>query len=924
MRVPWEKLEEAFKQCHALAGEERRAYLNELAKRDTELFVELRKLLDADDLAAADSFFEPGALKAASLLKDHFVGKQIGTFAITELIGEGGMGAVYRAEQTRPFHRLAAIKVIWAANTNEHLLRRFDVEVQTLARLNHPNIASVYFSGVTDNGLPYFCMELVDGLSLDVYCRENSLGVADRLKIFAEICRAVHFAHQRGVIHRDIKPANILIAEVDGRPQVKMIDFGIAKAVQDDKQIEHSFQVTATLLTIPGMAVGTLGYMSPEQTLVSDQDVDLRTDVYALGVVLYELLVGDLPISRRTISEKSWDQIFKAIRDKTPTIPSQAVLNVEENPHGQEGLGKPALSKKYRGDIDWMVMKALAKEPDRRYESALAFAEDCERHLANEPVLARPPSLGYQISRFVKRNKGLSAGLVVVLTALLVGLVGLGAGYYQAKQAEMRMQEEVKTANTTIDVLEEFIVSVSPSKGGSQVKMIDQLDEFLPKIEYLDLSDSLRARIFFLVGRAYYATGDITSSEECFRRARDIFLVNHGLSSNEVFETDYFLTQITSDRDGWLAGHKMAVALLGRTEVNIKIWRKVFSLNTNVFQYYSFSHDFSNALLYLKKAEEVYLAFGDGDRKAAYSLYFSWGEYFQFKCQETLALENFKKSVGFLSDNRQDSLLMMHVFIQISHVLVELGEYDLSDEYLKRAEEICTKRYAPNDKRYYKIEIARLHNNVEKGDYELALNLLAELFDKMSIVNSGNNTADFDYLIEMAEEAARRSGNQEVFFPVIEEYMLGSYGAGTAPYSGITQNGTIGIALFSNKEYEAALSPLLLAYHVASESDHFRPNLSALYAYYIGKIFMIQGEFTKAANWSCVSLSHYEGLECTTYWPPKSDIEEQWIITLYRSDHLEGLNELNNAIRESIRNYGSKHKKTIKLLTIKSVISERR
>ncbi len=923
MRVPWEKLEEAFEQCHALTGEPRRAYLNDLAKQDTELFLELRKLLEADDLAAADSFFEPGALQAASLLKDHFVGKQIGTFTIKDMIGEGGMGAVYRAEQTRPFHRLAAIKVIWASHTNEHLLRRFDVEVQTLARLNHPNIASVYFSGVTDNGLPYFCMELIDGRPLDVYCRENSLGVADRLTLFAEICRAVHFAHQRGVIHRDIKPANILIAEVDGRPQVKMIDFGIAKAVQDDKQIEHSFQVTATLLTIPGMAVGTLGYMSPEQTLVSDQDVDLRTDVYALGVVLYELLVGDLPISRQTISEKSWDQIFKAIRDKTPAIPSQAVLSVEGEPHGEIGLGKAALSKKYRGDIDWMVMKALAKEPDRRYESALAFAEDCERHLTNEPVLACPPSLGYLISRFVKRNKGLSAGLAVVLVALLVGLIGLGAGYYQAKQAEKRMEKEIETANTTIDVLEEFIVSVTPSKEGADVKMMDRLNKFAPTIQELGLSDAIRGKLHFVIGKAYFAIGSYPDADYHFSSAEILLKKANG---HTIFES-------SKEAQAIIEG-------LGEIERKSSFTREgqeissdlVVNYYNSIFMFYRYTDlsiesarriELVRSEKFLKLSEDVHSRYHKQSGVLRARFFRAKAIFYQYQCDYRKAIGYFVASNRLLQSEGVVNKAFVDNCIDLSVVFNQEGNIENAEYYINKAQMLSLKAYGKKSDKTFRVFVFNIYNLIERGDYEEALDLGMGILNYASYMESIGDDKNLMYLLRLAEVASSRSGNQDAFLEFIESFNEAFLGSKMDYYGSLIRNGTYGSALYNAGKKDASLSLLLIAYGFANEIGHYRPQLSAEYALNLSFGFYELGDFREATDWGCVAISHLERIICDVDVSLLMDCKIQWVKSLVESDYPEGVEELDNVIREVRRDFGENHEKAVSLEAYKDAMDER-
>src|SRR5262249_29189469 len=344
-----------------------------------------------------------------------------------EQIGEGGMGTVWMAEQTEPIQRRVAIKVIKAGIDSKAVLARFEAERQALALMDHPNIAKVLDAGTTHAGRPYFVMELVKGTPITKYWDDNQLSVRERLELFGDVCRAVQHAHQKGIIHRDLKPSNILIAPFDGKPVVKVIDFGVAKATGQRL-------TDATLFTGFGAVVGTPEYMSPEQAETNNQDIDTRSDIYSLGVLLYELLTGSTPLTKQRVKEAALLEVLRVIREEEPPRPSTRLSSTEELPSisAQRHTEPAKLTKLVRGELDWVVMKALEKDRNRRYESASAFAADVQRYLHDEPVQACPPSVGYRLRKFARRNKGRVLAATLVLGALLAGIVGTTLGLLQA------------------------------------------------------------------------------------------------------------------------------------------------------------------------------------------------------------------------------------------------------------------------------------------------------------------------------------------------------------------------------------------------------------------------------------------------------------------------------------------------------------
>ena len=343
----------------------------------------------------------------------------IGPYKLLERIGEGGMGVVFMADQHAPVRRRVALKIIKPGMDSRTVLARFEVERQALALMDHPNIARALDAGVTDSGRPYFVMELVRGVPITDYCDKNNLAVHERLALFVDVCRAVQHAHQKGVIHRDIKPSNILITLLDGRPVPKVIDFGVAKAINQQLTEE-------TLFTRFAEMIGTPLYMSPEQAEMSSLDIDMRSDIYSLGVLLYELLTGTTPFDKNRLKKAAYDEIRRIIREEEPAKPSTRIstLGASRTVVAAHRHADPnRLSQLLRGDLDWIVMKALEKDRTRRYETASGLAMDVERHLADEPVLACPPSFRYRFAKFARRNRVAFTTSIVVLVAILAGTV---------------------------------------------------------------------------------------------------------------------------------------------------------------------------------------------------------------------------------------------------------------------------------------------------------------------------------------------------------------------------------------------------------------------------------------------------------------------------------------------------------------------
>jgi tetratricopeptide (TPR) repeat protein len=387
----------------------------------------------------------PGAAQAGVVLA--------GRYKLVEHIGEGGMGTVWMAQQTEPVKRPVAVKLIKRGMDSKQVLARFEAERQALALMDHPSIARVLDAGATATGRPYFVMELVKGAPLTRYCDEHRLTPRQRLELFVSVCQAVQHAHQKGIIHRDLKPSNILVAQYDGRPVPKVIDFGIAKAA--GQQLTDK-----TLMTGFGAVVGTLEYMSPEQAELNQLDIDTRSDIYSLGVLLYELLTGSTPLEKKRLKEAALLEVLRVIREEEPPRPSTRLSTTDELPSvaANRGLEPRKLSGLVRGELDWIVMKALEKDRNRRYETANGFAQDVQRYLADEPVLACPPSMAYRLRKLARRNRtGLTAAALVGLALVLGTAVSIWQAVWatQARDAEIAARIAEREARDELDTARE-------------------------------------------------------------------------------------------------------------------------------------------------------------------------------------------------------------------------------------------------------------------------------------------------------------------------------------------------------------------------------------------------------------------------------------------------------------------------------------
>jgi serine/threonine protein kinase len=453
------------------SAEERAEFLSSACGADLERRGRIERLLAAHPRVG--SFLEEpavspptGPFASQRPEQSELQGTQIGPYKLLQRIGEGGMGAVYLAEQAEPVHRHVALKIIKPDIDSELIIARFEQERQALAMMDHPHIAKVLDGGRTASGRPYFAMELVKGVPITTYCDQRRLPPKKRLELFIPVCHAVQHAHQKGIIHRDLKPSNVLIALYDGQPVPKIIDFGVAKAL--GKKLTEQ-----TMFTEVGSIVGTLEYMAPEQAELNNLDIDTRADIYSLGVLLYELLTGSPPFTSKQLRRAALTEMLRMIKEVEPPKPSAQLSSSAELPNiaAKRELEPRHLTKMVSGELDWIVMKALEKDRNRRYETANGLAGDLQRYLADEPVQAGPPSAWYRTKKFVHRNKAAVLAGALIFLALTGGLIGTTWGLHravrerdekeQARKAEFEQRQRAEQNEKRADLQAAIAVAIN-------------------------------------------------------------------------------------------------------------------------------------------------------------------------------------------------------------------------------------------------------------------------------------------------------------------------------------------------------------------------------------------------------------------------------------------------------------------------------
>src|SRR6266481_5824064 len=526
-----------FTEALRLPPEERDRYLEKACKGDIEFRRRVEALLLAyeqggDFLGRSAAERPPKAAQVHAAAEKP--GDRIGHYKLLQQIGEGGCGVVYLAEQEAPVRRRVALKIIKPGMDTKSLIARFEAEQQALALMDHQSICHVFDAGAAESGRPYFVMELVKGVKITDHCDRDSLSIDARLELFIQVCEAVQHAHQKGIIHRDIKPSNILVTTGgDGKPAPKVIDFGIAKAITGQQLTDK------TIFTAYEMLIGTPAYMSPEQAALTITDVDIRTDIYSLGVLLYELLTGTTPFETHELLKAGFDEVRRVIRDEEPVRPSTRLTTMTaadlmrvSKHHGAEGTN---LIHEMRGDLDWIVMKALEKDRMRRYATANGLGMDIQRYLAGEPVLACPPSRLYRFRKLVSRHKLEFAAFGIVLATLVAGLAITTWSLANEKRAHREALTEATRSGQMARFLNDMLRRGDPFLPNGQVGAKEMLRDMIDKAAKrvgteLTNQPAVQAELRMTIGRVY---GNLGFYEKAETMIQDALSFYRGLPDSE-------------------------------------------------------------------------------------------------------------------------------------------------------------------------------------------------------------------------------------------------------------------------------------------------------------------------------------------------------------------------------------------------------
>jgi serine/threonine protein kinase/Flp pilus assembly protein TadD len=535
-------------------------------------------------------------------------GGRLGRYKLLSVLGEGGMGIVYLAEQKQPIRRQVALKVIKPGMDSKRVIGRFEAERQALALLGHPNIAHVYDAGTTETGRPYFVMEYVKGLSITEHCDHHKLTIEQRLRLFQQVCQAVQHAHQKGIIHRDIKPSNILVSMQDDKAVPKIIDFGVAKALAQPL-------TERTLATEDTQLLGTPEYMSPEQADMATEDIDTRSDIYSLGVLLYVLLTGVLPFDSETLREGGIENIRKTIRETDPKTPSTRLTKLGEKATAiaqNRRMEIQTLARNLRKELEWIPLKAMRKERSERYRSASELADDIENYMTGVPLIAGPPGTGYKLKKFVRRNRILVGGITAVLVVLIAGIVV--STVFAVGQARARAE-----AQSVADFLrQDLLESVSPTNSkGREVTVRSFLDTASGNLKAkFEKEPLVEASIRGTLGNVYRHLGEYRSAELHLEHACRLYQEHLGMEDRRTLKSMDGLFWIYFEQGRYIEAEETAVKTfeVSRRVLGEENADTLDSMNNVAFAYLQMGRYEESELLYKKLLEICNRVLGEEER----------------------------------------------------------------------------------------------------------------------------------------------------------------------------------------------------------------------------------------------------------------------------------------------------------------------
>lgn len=643
-------VESIFNEALERDPEEREEFLTEACGGNTSLRKRIKKLIDAHT-SAGDFLLQSAAPDPTTheAVVAETPGDRIGDYVLREKLGEGGFGMVYHAEQLQPIRREVAFKIIKLGMDTKQVITRFEAERQALALTDHINIAKVFDAGSTESGRPYFVMELVKGVAIHKYCDTHKLSVEARLNLFADVCRGVQHAHQKGLVHRDLKPSNILVAVQDGHAVPKVIDFGVAKATTGRLS-------DATLYTELGQLLGTPAYMSPEQAEGTGLEIDTRTDVYALGVILYELLTGTTPIESKRLREIGLAEVQRVIREEDPPPPSQRVLQLDDK---VEKIAKSrsttpeGLRSAIKGDLDWITLQALEKDRTRRYGTPDSLAADVLRHLNSQPVQARPPGTLYVLERFVRRNKiAVTAGVTISIT-LLVGIAVAIWSLIEVSAAKAISDKQATVLGNA---------AYSPQTEGL---LVDAEEVFGP-------SHHSTAFVYSQVGEFNYRIGELALAEDHLRKAIEIFQDSpEGQLAAIAGESTLASLLLDLSRTAEALDH-LQWAILKAESLEEVPHNDLADLYAKKARVNSVEGDYEGAVLALEKARDNLLASGTPSSARLGDVHAELAAAYQDNGQGTLAGKARETSLTYLAEAFPNSLRIANLYIEFGLTVQKL------------------------------------------------------------------------------------------------------------------------------------------------------------------------------------------------------------------------------------------------------------
>lgn len=856
MKRRWLELERLFHQSVTLDDRGQAALIAAVRDRDQSLADELAALLRADQPAGETAFFNRSPVP--SPWRDAFVGRALGPFVLQRKLGEGGMGLVFLAEQQHPIKRSVAVKLIASLPNDAHMQQRFEFEIQALARLNHPHIAAVYSAGATEGGLPYFAMEYVDGLPLDQYCAVKAMEFPAILDLFGMVCRAVHAAHQQGIIHRDLKPANILVTEINGEPHPKIIDFGIAKKVYAASLDDERRDLRPTLVT--EAAAGTMGYMSPEQTMVPAVPLDVRCDVYALGVILYELLVGDLPLGRETLSKLSWSHYVVRVRHQQPDKPSDKVLRQVD-----QGLRKKdrRWAKWWqRGDLDRLCLKALAIDPAARYQSAFDLAEDCRRYLGQEPLLAGPDGFRYQFLCFFRRRRRLALGGALLAMVLLATLGGMAYSLVRTQRAEQKALREQATTAQSVLLLNQIFASVTAQQHGNQALVADQLNTLAPHINSLQVQPEVRAQLNHAVGDAYRAMGRYVLAEKYLNEAWQLRRDTLGPYAEPTMTSFLALGLNKMKRSDAYSALVFFESLEKPAEINDEtrlLWISVIMARARLTAELEDLHHLP-ALINPDGLLQTSSTNFAGDKSSADQ---SWYRQMSLLLS-ALAIErgDWKAAASFLHDLERatepmgpDRHLYLEGLILFAEAYNNIRTRDLAQAKLINALREIRETYHEEHPMVLRARLVQCEIWMDGGQVEKALGDLCELAGVFSrAVDDEIMVLDW---VALAHAAAVESGHPDWGRQVVAGYFAQNPPNQSLGFMGVRRRLFLAEVLMVENE-ASALDIACDAFGLLDDLGHPSPGTSARTAKVIGRMFAARGRYDQAEAWACVARSFAE------------------------------------------------------------------